>query len=109
MFEDVPKDINIFVKANKLKTLKISVCEISLTRKKTWSWIVDLLDNNPGLEKIKIKLMYPLDGTNTEDKFYKTLIKAISKLKYFRKLKLSLNDDDGPYTSTGKVFPIKNT
>jgi len=95
MFEDVPKDIDNFTKSfqnGKLKILKISANEIELTPSRRWYWIVDLLNSNLELEKIKISVSYPFFyDTNAEDEFYKTLIKAISKLKQLRKLKLSLN------------------
>jgi len=54
--------------------------QIMLSPRKNLSWIVDLMNNNPELEKIKIKLIYLVNNTNAKDKFYKSLIKSISKL-----------------------------
>ena len=109
IFHKVPKDLDNFTKSfqnGKLKILKVSVNKLSLTLKESWSWIIDLLDNNPELEKIKIKLSYPVNDTNTEDKFYKSLTKQISKLNQLKKLKLSLDDTD-PNSAAGTVFSIK--
>jgi len=109
MFENIPKDIDNFTKSfqnGKLKTFKISINEILLTPKENWFWIIDLLDNNPELEKIKIELSYPINESYTEDKFYKSLIKAISKLNQLKKFKLSLDDTD-PNSAAGTVFSIK--
>ena len=109
MFEEAPSDLGKFVKAfqnKKLKILKVIVRKISLTPRKSWYWIVDLLNNNPDLKKIKIGLSYPVDETNSEEKFYKSLIKAISKLKSLKKLKLSLNDTV-PNSAAGSVFSVK--
>jgi len=106
---EAPKDTKIFVKAfqnNKLKTLKVSVNKIMLAPRKNWPWIMELLDNNPGLEKIKLNLTYPVNNKNAEDKFYKSLIQAILKLEYLKKLKLSLNYTV-PNSAAGSIFPVK--
>jgi len=68
---------------------------------------MDLLDNNPELEKIKINLTFPINDTKNEEKLYKSLIKAISKLKRLKKLKLSLNVDDPILAVDDHEFPIQ--
>ena len=86
--------------------MKVSVNKIELNSRKNWVWIVDLLDKNPELEKIKINLIYLVDDTNAEDKFYKSLIKSISKLKSLKKFKLSLYDFNSN-SAVGNAFSIK--
>jgi len=79
-------DISSFVKAfqnKKLKTLKVSINKIVLTPRENWSWIVDLLDNNPGLEKIKIKLTY---SAQEKSEFLYYQIPSLKEFKYCKDL-----------------------
>jgi len=88
---EAPKDISKFVssfKSSKLKVFKVRVNSLDIKQRKNWSWIVDVLSHQLELEKIKIQIGYTASEADQEEKFLKSMIKTISKLKQLKKLKL---------------------
>ena len=113
--EDSPKDIGNFIKIFencKLKTFKVSISNLSIAQRKDWSWILDVINHQTTLQKIKIEIGFISDDPEKEDRFYKAVIKTISKLKDLKKLKLEFVDNainvSGNEISIKELHKLKN-